>query len=627
MNYTFINVRDFLPDFLQELSKGHVPKKLGDYLLRLIFKSHRIKGKEGDYYLKSAPNKPKSDLKPFITIDDLVPHFIDECEQNFMSIDRYFGSYLLHILIRDLHDGLPKASQFTIGKLDRFLRKCLDKYAQPFDPTICNMKICYYAKNCLEIDFEYAKKKYELNAKEKLSKLIAGILQYPETSNPKQLEEMFVKMQVFIITNFNIGCPQNAELLKQTRQSLNSVLGKGDLQKYVLKKRYHRLDYLQRLSSTVCGIVTFNNYKQQKNKDNHNLEMAQNNTKDALDEGLKRASMCIQKGTRIMQSLIRVDTVQQKVQYFYAAAKTREINKFVILFLVYRRHLERIKGEFEKTQSLIEVTQKKFKCVIDKISDIIKHRSAIETDVIFPHFVYLSNVWLSLVLHLNHLTEINKLKDHLDELLNENMENHYHSICDATKNFNKFCAMEASFHELMFVNSEVEGKLDPLKTQNFLKDYCAFTLALTNGLLVPSQVERKLSQNMDITFGFANINVAQSSEEHLSLFFSTFKHVIFNSADMVLLFELEGQIIRQDVDLVRQIVSNNKDSSTQTESGTLLSGQNKMENTWNVWDYHRKTIALANVRKKQTNSTQTIVSSGKRNSQNQCSGDGINQLH
>lgn len=113
------------------------------------------------------------------------------------------------------------------------------------------------------------------------------------------------------------------------------------------------------------------------------LEMAQNNTKDALDEGLKRASMCIQKGTRIMQSLIRVDTVQQKVQYFYAAAKTREINKFVILFLVYRRHLERIKGEFEKTQSLIEVTQKKFKCVIDKISDIIKHRSAIETDVIF----------------------------------------------------------------------------------------------------------------------------------------------------------------------------------------------------------------------------------------------------
>lgn len=49
------------------------------------------------------------------------------------------------------------------------------------------------------------------------------------------------------------------KLLKQTRQSLKSVLSQGDLQNFVLKKRYHRLEYLQRLTATVCGILIYNN--------------------------------------------------------------------------------------------------------------------------------------------------------------------------------------------------------------------------------------------------------------------------------------------------------------------------------------------------------------------------------
>lgn len=58
------------------------------------------------------------------------------------------------------------------------------------------------------------------------------------------------------------------KLLKQCGQSLNSVLGKGDIQKYVLRKRYHRLEYLQKLAATVAGILIFNNQGPQGDKEN-----------------------------------------------------------------------------------------------------------------------------------------------------------------------------------------------------------------------------------------------------------------------------------------------------------------------------------------------------------------------
>lgn len=50
------------------------------------------------------------------------------------------------------------------------------------------------------------------------------------------------------------------KLLTKTEQSLNSIIGKKDLQNYILKKKYNRLEYLQRLGAIVCGILIFNEH-------------------------------------------------------------------------------------------------------------------------------------------------------------------------------------------------------------------------------------------------------------------------------------------------------------------------------------------------------------------------------
>lgn len=45
-----------------------------------------------------------------------------------------------------------------------------------------------------------------------------------------------------------------------------------------------------------------------------------------------------------------------------------------------------------------------------------------------PHFSYLSELWKTLVSYLNHLVELNKIKDHLDTILNEDLEKKFHEL-------------------------------------------------------------------------------------------------------------------------------------------------------------------------------------------------------
>lgn len=168
---------------------------------------------------------------------------------------------MVHLLARDRRKGLLKydLNKPTACAIEGFVNTIVDSYVNSKDCTMANMKMAWVMKKGVTIDLEYVKKKYEEKFQTELQLLIKDILQYPETCSKVQLDQLFAKMQVFIVACYSLGSPKNHVLLKLTAQALNSVIGRSDLQNYVLKKKYHRLEYLQRLSATVGGIVIYNN--------------------------------------------------------------------------------------------------------------------------------------------------------------------------------------------------------------------------------------------------------------------------------------------------------------------------------------------------------------------------------
>ncbi|XP_011186321.2 uncharacterized protein LOC105214533 [Zeugodacus cucurbitae] len=555
--------------------------------------------------------------------------FVDECKESGLEIDKNFAYFYVHLLARDARLGLRQEIADNC-KLLQLKRNAIQLYKNKTDPTMSNLLMTYCYRNFRELNINNLKEMYEASFQKKLQTLIEGILQYPETSNDKQLDEMLYKMQVFIIASYNIGDPKNHVLLKQTRQSLKSVLSHGDLQNFVLKKRYHRLEYLQRLTATVCGILIYNNCDPNGERENMrdiltDIQMAKTNTREALETAIEDINHYIATGIEAIGKLIEVDTKHKKVHCKWPIEKVREINKYVILFSSYDRLLKNIVESFEKTEYLVSLDQKKMDCIIEKINEILKYRTAIESQLVFPHFKYLSQLWTSLMLSLSHLAELNRLKELLDEYVSEEIKENFCKLLKITEVRRKVVKNELlqTFGELVERTNKAHPVMTSLQkvTVNF-QDYCALTIALTNGLLTPAFLTKKLCEDSQFRFGFANIEFAKYAERYFEEFIHTLKTAIYTSVDLILLFGLADVLLQKDfVDEHKQrrrtLVSA---SGTQTEMVVVndLTPANRINVTWNQWDFHRETIHLAYIRKLQTRSQQTALSFGTMNAQNEC---------
>uniref|UniRef100_A0A034VS97 Cilia- and flagella-associated protein 206 n=2 Tax=Bactrocera dorsalis TaxID=27457 RepID=A0A034VS97_BACDO len=554
--------------------------------------------------------------------------FVEECQASGLEIDQNFAYFYVHLLARDARLGLRHETGDNC-KLLQLKQNAIQLYKNKTDPTMCNLHMTYCFRNFREFNINHLKEIYEESFQTKMQALIAGILQYPETSNDKQLDEMLYKIQVFIIASYNIGDPKNHVLLKQTRQSLKSVLSHGDLQNFVLKKRYHRLEYLQRLTATVCGILIYNNCDPNGERENMrdiltDIQMAKTNTREALEAALEDIEHYIATGIEAIGNLIQVDTKEKKVRCKWPIEKVREINKYVILFSSYEKLLKNIVEAFEKTEYLVSLDQKKMDCIIEKINEILKYRTAIESQLVFPHFKYLSHLWTSLLLSLSHLAELNRLKEQLDEYVSEEIKENFRKLLKITEVRRKVVKKEllTTFGELMERTNKAHPVMTSLQkvTLNF-QNYCALSLALTNGLLTPALLTKKLCEDSKFRFGFANIEYAKYAERYFEDFIHTLKTAIYTSVDLILLFGLADVILQKDfVDERKKRRGKQVSASgTQTEMVVVndLTPSNRINVAWNKWDFHRETIHLAYIRKLQTHAQQTALSFGTMNAQNE----------
>lgn len=121
-------------------------------------------------------------------------------------------------------------------------------------------------------------------------------------------------------------------------------------------------------------------------------------------------------------------------------------------------------------------------------------------------------------------------------------------------------------------------------------------------------------------FGFAeclSVKLAQMDiEEFMDLLFST----IATNLDLLLLFELDQILLTYELRNLYVALDNTRTMDTQTDHRVYenyIPPSEWIQHTWNIWDYHRETILLANMRRKQTRSAQTKLTYGKRNAKNQ----------
>ncbi|SPP73829.1 cilia- and flagella-associated protein 206 [Drosophila guanche] len=563
------------------------------------------------------------------TLVEIERRIMKRFEELDLDVEEEFIIFVVHLLVRDLRRGLHKSDldKQNACAIIRFVDDIVDSYVSRVDCTMANMKMSWVMKKGRGIDLQYVKEKYEEKFFDELKLLIDDILQYPESCSKAQLDQLFAKMQVFIVACYNLGCPKNHVLLKLTAQALNSVIGRSDLQNYVLKKKYHRLEYLQRLAATVAGIVIYNNDGPDGDRENvrfvvGDLEMAQKNTSSAfqlsLDEAAKMQSLC----QTAIGSLIRLDPKDTTMTYRVPLEHLQRLNQFTLTYAMLQRCLGALHRSYERTVYLIEVERNRYDCVVAKINDTLAMRTAIDSELIFPHFVYISQVWSNLNNFLNHVVELNKLREQLELLVGPQIKELAEATIAELQALDKRIkeTQKTNFLDRMAVMTDfhTDGNFCSLAEAD-IKDFCALTMTITNGLLLPAKVTRQLCMNVNITFGLRDHMYARFTELFFEQFIPAFRKVIFNSANLALLFKLDEALISQELQDLTEEPPKRRDFAGQTEMVVTndLSAPNWINVTWNAWDYHRETIHMAEIRKRQTHDTQTKISYGQRHAQNQ----------
>lgn len=147
-----------------------------------------------------------------------------------------------------------------------------------------------------------------------------------------------------------------------------------------------------------------------------------------------------------------------------------------------------------------------------------------------------------------------------------------------------------------------------------LKRFCCWTMATTNGLLVPAKVLKRINSKHTqsvFIFGFQNERNARFAEIYGDMFINSLCNVILGNMDLILFFGLDQILLKDDLKKEQKSRSN-ATQTTQSAIGNKVPASQWIQHTWNIWDYHRETMRLANLRHKQTHSTQTDLSYGKR---------------
>ncbi|EDW05036.1 GH22432 [Drosophila grimshawi] len=313
---------------------------------------------------------------------------------------------------------------------------------------------------------------------------------------------------------------------------------------------------------------------------------------------------------------------ETQLLYRVPLEQLHRINQFTVTFYMLQRCLTALKRSYEHTAYLVSVETGRYECVVAKINDTLSMRTSIQSELIFPHFVYLSKVWSNLNHYFNHIVELNKLREQLEQQVTKEMAHRAKDtitqIQDLAKRRKDW--FECSFFERMdaLKKYQTDGNFCSLAKAD-IKEFCGLTLAVTNGLLLPAKVQRKLCMNVDIKFGFQDETYARIGELWFERFITALRQAIFNSANLALLFKLDDALIEKELQPVPVEPPKTNDFNGQTEMVVTndLSPSNWINVTWNAWDYHRETIHLAEIRKRQTHDAQTKVTYGQRNAQNQ----------
>ncbi|XP_076234575.1 cilia- and flagella-associated protein 206 [Calliopsis andreniformis] len=548
---------------------------------------------------------------------ELVKKIVYTCREAEVQTTKDFASFLLTLFQLNPAYEIKTDNEASIEKI---VEAIVNKICDQDKPSLVTLKNqLYYAKHYHGRDETV--KRHRLRLHQKTGPIVAEICETEKIANNRECEKLYQKMLLIITALSGLGNPGVPSVLREVSMALQSVFQLGELEQYVKQSKREKEEQLMELMCIVAGIRLFNRDCQRGGEGIDDLpailQEATQKTRDSVMEYLEQLMPKIYKFTTVLErAFITRDIIpfgvfsKENVEWaieMLAASRQQEI------------YVRKLLSDAEQSEKEVKSLMERLQGRLFKLHDTVRYRTAIPTVQVYPQFIDLTDIWMSLQDEVIILSSINNFLWELQSLSKSV------NVYDETK-LNDMLSQDEVLTDAQRLEQSM-GKLItkcgqctlyyPNDTKDFenlnleFLGFCAWTFVEGRGALIPGNPNNGVAKWKGKYYVFNSRMAAEDFGKDPDRFVYEALDFIRNHVEYVYLFQLY-----EDVETLKtqEVLSDEgpqlrtcQDQTVQTDVHILPSFIDK-EYSSNIWELRSRALHLASISRCATRSTQTYQS-------------------
>ncbi|XP_041777110.1 cilia- and flagella-associated protein 206 [Anopheles merus] len=562
-------------------------------------------------------------LEPNAALSPLLQEILRHCERRNIRYDRPLVHFVMNLLSLDpRYELFMETVSAERRNHDDFVEACCTVLNDDRSPTLITLRMqCYFLGNFFDRD--EIVEKHARNLQAKTFALTKEIIDHDVITKDEQ-DEVFNKVIVDIIVNMGLGNPECKDVMAETMRALNSVMSRSDKAKFVTLDRKERLMALKDIREIVAGIRIFNKHSGNTANGMADLpkiiDQSHESTKSILQITLCEIMDKVNLLTSALNAAIAYDLRNRSIITLLPENITADdFETIKDLLAMYRQHevyTRKLIDELAGIKLLIDGCKQEYEARLLRIHEAVQYRTAIPTDRVFPKFSELTRVWLQFQNFVFLLSEMNQISNTLTSLTERCA-----SFDDLAYRLLGESQIQTDIDRLNKVSGKRLSLPDPKSCeivpyeegmQMQLLKFCLWHLAEGKGLLMPGSIELGVCRVQKEHYLFNIPEPVTFFDEDPNKYFFKIVETARKKVQLICLLnmydKLQASYSAPRCEGFQMKLTTTCDQEVQTDLHPIPSNIDR-EYRWNVWDYRREAIRLANIRTKRTTSVQTLESS------------------
>ncbi|XP_036105340.1 cilia- and flagella-associated protein 206 [Molossus molossus] len=564
--------------------------------------------------------------------ESVIKNIIREIEQECASYGEVASDTLIAFMVKavvlDPSNGFNMDRTLIKSDVEKLVKLCVNRLLDSKNPSLDTIKMQVY------FDMNYTNREEFIEEHHRILESKLDFVTREITDNracaQKELESLYRKIVSYVLLRTGVGSPTDIKIVREATAALQSVFPQAELGTFLSLSKKDKELQLKELSMIVTGIRLFN---RETGKGGEGIEFLP----DILHEAIPATAQHIDSQLQIAQDqAYRYTAILEKVTnnpLLSVELKPYMLKELLYNVRQYEIFLKIILSEIITCAQEVKLMTKQLGALLEQLKMNVSSKTAIPTSQVFPIFIALSHLWIGFQDETVLIGILSNLTTNLERFLGtheilfpeEAIQDLLREVTVKTDMYRLKEHMEERVHLVDFRKQEW---LFPETTANFDKlliqyrGFCGYTLATTDGLLLPGNPAIGILKHKEKYYTFNSRSAAYSFAENPEHYINLITEKAKKNAELIQLLELHQQfetlIPCSEIKVITKHIKPITKSETGTQTDThILPPTIVRSYDWNEWELRRKAIKLANLRQKVTHSVQTDLSHMRRENYSQ----------